>query len=82
LLCSCLLSQGLQLAGKHLKEEEQHALLYQRLRVMPLRLLEQVLPWLVAVLSEEEAKEMLRNMRLAGSMHLCPLFSLHSVLSG
>jgi zinc finger-like protein len=48
---------------------------------MPLRLLEQVLPWLVAVLSEEEAKEMLRNMRLAGSMHLCPLFSLHSVLS-
>ncbi|CAK9873098.1 unnamed protein product [Sphagnum jensenii] len=69
---------GLQLAGKHLKEDEQHALLYQRLRVMPLRLLEQVLPWLVAVLSEEEAKEMLRNMRLAAPVSDYALVTLFS----
>jgi zinc finger-like protein len=33
---------------------------------MPLKLLERVLPWLVAILSEDEAKEMLQNLRLAG----------------
>jgi hypothetical protein len=38
--------------------------------MMPLKLLERVLPWLVAVLSEEQAKEMLRNIRLAGNMLL------------
>lgn len=34
--------------------------------MMPLKLLERVLPWLAAVLSEDEAKDMLHNMRLAG----------------
>jgi hypothetical protein len=29
-------------------------------------LLERVLPWLVGVLNEDEAKDMLHNMRLAG----------------
>ncbi|CAM6094029.1 unnamed protein product [Calypogeia fissa] len=55
----------LPLARKHFSVEEQRSLLYQSLRVMPLKLLERVLPWLVSVLSEEEAKDMFRNMRLA-----------------
>nr|PNR27802.1 hypothetical protein PHYPA_029954 [Physcomitrium patens] len=58
--------------------EEQRALLYQSLRVMPLKLLERVLPWLVGVLNEDEAKEMLQNLRLAApaeDMALVTLFS-------
>lgn len=58
--------QVLPLARKHCSEEEQRDLLYQSLRVMPLKLLERVLPWLVGVLNEDEAKDMLHNMRLAG----------------
>lgn len=50
--------------------EEQRALLYQSLRVMPLKLLERVLPWLVGVLNEDEAKEMLQNLRLAGNFNI------------
>jgi zinc finger-like protein len=56
--------------------------LYQRLRVMPLKLLERVLPWLVAVLSEEQAKEMLQNIRLAGNMLLYSSFISPSVCQG
>ncbi|KAG6554197.1 hypothetical protein Mapa_004113 [Marchantia paleacea] len=55
----------LPLARKHFSVEEQRTLLYQSLRVMPLKLLERVLPWLVGVLSEDEAKDMFQNMRLA-----------------
>jgi len=33
---------------------------------MPLRLLERVLPWLVAKLSDEEAQSFLKNMHMAG----------------
>ena len=58
--------QVLPLARKHCSIEEQRDLLYQSLCVMPLKLLERVLPWLAAVLSEDEAKDMLHNMRLAG----------------
>lgn len=58
--------QVLPLARKHFSVEEQRTLLYQSLRVMPLKLLERVLPWLVGVLSEDEAKDMFQNMRLAG----------------
>ncbi|KAJ7531954.1 hypothetical protein O6H91_14G066700 [Diphasiastrum complanatum] len=58
------------LARKHCSVEEQRMILYQSLRVMPLKLLERVLPWLVALLSEDEAKEMLHNMSLAGT-HRC-----------
>jgi hypothetical protein len=78
----CFLSFGLQLSEKHLKEKEQYGLLYQRLRVMPLKLLERVLPWLVAVLSEEQAKEMLQNIRLAGNMLLYSSFISPSVCQG
>jgi zinc finger-like protein len=76
------LSEEIGLSEKHLKEKEQYGLLYQRLRVMPLKLLERVLPWLVAVLSEEQAKEMLQNIRLAGNMLLYSSFISPSVCQG
>lgn len=85
LLSNCFVAVsflGLQLSEKHLKEKEQYGLLYQRLRVMPLKLLERVLPWLVAVLSEEQAKEMLQNIRLAGNMLLYSSFISPSVCQG
>ena len=50
----------------------------QSLRMMPLKLLECVLPWLVAMLSEKESKEILQDMRLAApvaDMGLATLFS-------
>lgn len=53
------------LARAYCSTEEQQNLVYQCLRVMPLKLLERVLPWLVASLSEEEAKIMLDHVRLA-----------------
>ncbi|KAL2642312.1 hypothetical protein R1flu_009899 [Riccia fluitans] len=53
------------LAHKHFSVEEQRTLLYQSLRVMPLKLLERVLPWLVGALKEDEAKDMFQNMHLA-----------------
>eukprot|EP01018_Ginkgo_biloba_P032112 Gb_01090 [translate_table: standard] len=45
---------------------------------MPLKLLECSLPWVVAMLSEEEAKEMLQNMQLVApiaDMALVTLFT-------
>lgn len=35
--------------------------------MMPLKLIERVLPWLVGSLTEDEAREFLENMQLAGS---------------
>jgi len=35
--------------------------------MMPLKLIERVLPWLIGSLNEEEAKMFLRNMQFAGS---------------
>ncbi|CAM6015632.1 unnamed protein product [Sphagnum balticum] len=72
------LSEEIGLSEKHLKEKEQHGLLYHRLRMMPLKLLERVLPWLVAVLSEEQAKEMLQNIRLAAPVADYALVTLFS----
>ena len=34
--------------------------------MMPLRLIERVLPWLVGSLADDEAKNFLKNMHLAG----------------
>lgn len=59
--------QVLRFTESNCSIEEQRALLYQSLRVMPLKLLERVLPWMVAILSEDETKEMLQNLRLAGT---------------
>lgn len=41
--------------------------MYQSLCVMPLKLIERVLPWLVGSLTEDEARKFLENMQLAGS---------------
>ncbi|GLJ10012.1 hypothetical protein SUGI_0120100 [Cryptomeria japonica] len=66
------------LAREHCSVTEQRVLLYQSLRVMPLKSLERVLPWIVGMLQEEEAKNMLQNIRLAApasDMALVTLFS-------
>ena len=62
----CAPSQVFPVVREHCGAEEQRQLVYRSLLVMPLRLLEQVLPWLMTLLTEEEAEEMRHNMRLAG----------------
>ncbi|CAI9785395.1 unnamed protein product [Fraxinus pennsylvanica] len=57
--------QVLPLARKHFSPERQRELLYQSLCVMPLRLIESVLPWLIGSLSEVEARTFLYNMHMA-----------------
>ncbi|XP_058091485.1 zinc finger protein BRUTUS-like isoform X8 [Magnolia sinica] len=56
----------LPLAREHFSPTKQRELLYESLCVMPLKLVERVLPWLVGSLSEEEARSFLQNMNLAG----------------
>ncbi|CAN0876194.1 Zinc finger protein BRUTUS [Linum grandiflorum] len=57
--------QVLPLARKHFSAKRQRELLYQSLCVMPLKLVECVLPWLVASITEQEAKLFLQNIYLA-----------------
>ncbi|XP_061344985.1 zinc finger protein BRUTUS-like [Gastrolobium bilobum] len=57
--------QVLPLARKHFSFKRQRELLYQSLCMMPLKLIERVLPWLVGSLTEDEAKMFLRNMQMA-----------------
>ncbi|XP_059638509.1 zinc finger protein BRUTUS-like isoform X2 [Cornus florida] len=57
--------QVLPLARKHFSFKRQRELLYQSLCVMPLKLIERVLPWLVGSLTEDEARNFLNNMHLA-----------------
>ncbi|XP_050237589.1 zinc finger protein BRUTUS [Mercurialis annua] len=57
--------QVLPLAQKHFSFKRQQELLYQSLCVMPLKLIERVLPWLVGTLNEDEAKKILKNMQSA-----------------
>ncbi|XP_054820881.1 zinc finger protein BRUTUS-like isoform X2 [Prosopis cineraria] len=57
--------QVLPLARKHFSFKKQRELLYQSLCMMPLKLIERVLPWLVGSLTEDEAKMFLKNMQLA-----------------
>ncbi|XP_057750044.1 zinc finger protein BRUTUS-like [Arachis stenosperma] len=57
--------QVLPLARKHFSFKRQCELLYQSLCMMPLKLIERVLPWLVGSLTAEETKMFLRNMQLA-----------------
>lgn len=64
------------LARIHCSIEEQQCLVYQSLRVMPLKLLERVLPWLVASLDEEEAKNMLDHIRMAAPASDAALITL------
>uniref|UniRef100_A0ACD5VQK9 Uncharacterized protein n=1 Tax=Avena sativa TaxID=4498 RepID=A0ACD5VQK9_AVESA len=58
--------------------EKQRKLLYRSLCVMPLKLLERVLPWLVSKLSDEEASFFLQNMRLAAPSSETALVTLFS----
>ncbi|XP_051225497.1 zinc finger protein BRUTUS [Lolium perenne] len=58
--------------------EKQRELLYKSLCVMPLKLLERVLPWLVSKLSDEEASSFLQNMRLAAPSSETALVTLFS----
>ncbi|GKV23570.1 hypothetical protein SLEP1_g33279 [Rubroshorea leprosula] len=57
--------QVLPLALKHFSFERQRELLYQSFCVMPLRLIERVLPWLIGSLTDDEARNFLKNMQLA-----------------
>lgn len=57
--------QVLPLARRHFSPKRQRELLYQSLCVMPLRLIECVMPWLVGSLNKEEARAFLRNIQMA-----------------
>ncbi|KAJ0725095.1 putative transcription factor C2H2 family [Helianthus annuus] len=70
--------QVLPLARKHFSPKKQRELLYQSLCVMPLRLIECVLPWLVGSLTEEEAKSFLHNMHMAAPASDIALVTLFS----
>ncbi|CAN6451570.1 unnamed protein product [Victoria cruziana] len=70
--------QVLPLAREHFGHKEQRELLYKSLCVMPLRLVERVLPWLVSSLKEQEAKYVLQNMRLAAPPSDVALVTLFS----
>ncbi|KAK4735905.1 hypothetical protein R3W88_010166 [Solanum pinnatisectum] len=59
--------QVLPLARKHFTRDRQRKLLYRSLCLMPLKLMERVLPWLVGALSEDEARNFLKNLQLAAS---------------
>ncbi|CAD6332947.1 unnamed protein product [Miscanthus lutarioriparius] len=58
--------------------EKQRELLYQSLCVMPLKLLEHVLPWFVVKLNDAEAVSFLQNMRLAAPSSETALVTLLS----
>lgn len=68
----------LPLARKHFSPKRQRELLYQSLCVMPLRLIECVLPWLVGSLTEEEARSFLYNMHMAAPASDVALVTLFS----
>ncbi|XVF02261.1 hypothetical protein REPUB_Repub04eG0160800 [Reevesia pubescens] len=70
--------QVLPLARKHFSPQRQRELLYESLCVMPLKLIECVLPWLVGSLSEEEARSFLQNMYLAAPPSNSALVTLFS----
>ncbi|KAF2317795.1 hypothetical protein GH714_041109 [Hevea brasiliensis] len=70
--------QVLPLARKHFSAKRQRELLYQSVCVMPLKLIECVLPWLVGSLSEEEAKSFLQNMCMAAPASDFALVTLFS----
>ncbi|WCJ21936.1 zinc finger protein-related [Euphorbia peplus] len=68
--------QVLPLAQKHFSFKKQQELLYQSLCVMPLKLIERVLPWLVGSLTEDEAKKFLKNMQSAAPTEDAALVTL------
>ncbi|KAJ6793459.1 zinc finger protein BRUTUS-like [Iris pallida] len=75
-------AEVLPLARKLFCPEKQRELLYKSLCVMPLNLLERVIPWFVASLSEEEARSFLENINLAASASDAALVALLSCWTG
>ncbi|XP_038981730.1 zinc finger protein BRUTUS-like isoform X2 [Phoenix dactylifera] len=71
-------AEVLPLARTHFSPEKQRQLLYKSLCVMPLKLLERVLPWFVSKLSDEEARCFLQNMHLAAPSSETSLVTLFS----
>lgn len=70
--------QVLPIAKKNFSFKRQRELLYQSLCVMPLRLIERVLPWLVGSLTDHEARNFLKNMQLAAPPTDSALMTLFS----
>ncbi|KAL8531722.1 hypothetical protein ACS0TY_008353 [Phlomoides rotata] len=70
--------QVLPLVRKHFSHERQQELLYRSLCVMPLRLIECVLPWLVGSLTQEEARCFLYNLHMAAPASDIALVTLFS----
>ncbi|XP_050375390.1 zinc finger protein BRUTUS-like isoform X2 [Argentina anserina] len=70
--------QVLPLARKHFSPRRQRELLYQSLCMMPLKLIECVLPWLVGTLNDEEASFFLQNIYLAAPASDSALVTLFS----
>ncbi|KAI0513596.1 hypothetical protein KFK09_009623 [Dendrobium nobile] len=68
----------LPLARMHFSPDKQRELLYKSLCVMPLRLLERALPWLVSMLTHEQAKSFLHNIHLAAPPSDTALVTLFS----
>ncbi|KAL0920192.1 hypothetical protein M5K25_009312 [Dendrobium thyrsiflorum] len=68
----------LPLARMHFSPDKQRELLYKSLCVMPLRLLERALPWLVSMLTHEQAKSFLHNIHLAAPPSDAALVTLFS----
>ncbi|XP_022725493.1 zinc finger protein BRUTUS-like isoform X3 [Durio zibethinus] len=70
--------QVLPIVRKNFSFKRQRELLYQSLCVMPLRLIECVLPWLVGSLTDNEARNFLKNMKLAAPATDTALMTLFS----
>ncbi|XVF09570.1 hypothetical protein REPUB_Repub07fG0105700 [Reevesia pubescens] len=70
--------QVLPIVRKNFSFKKQRKLLYQSLCVMPLRLIERVLPWLVGSLTNNEARNFLKNMQLAAPVTDTALSTLFS----
>jgi zinc finger protein-like protein len=61
-----IIIQVLPKARINFSAEKQRELLYRSLRVVPLKLLEQALPWFVEKLNDAENESFIWNMQLAG----------------
>ncbi|XVF50560.1 hypothetical protein PTKIN_Ptkin04bG0111000 [Pterospermum kingtungense] len=70
--------QVLPIVRKRFSFKRQRELLYRSLCVMPLRLIERVLPWLVGSLTDNEARNFLKNMQLAAPATDTALLTLFS----
>ncbi|KAF4367970.1 hypothetical protein F8388_002581 [Cannabis sativa] len=70
--------QVISLARVNLNVKRQQEILYQSLCMMPLRLIKQVLPWLIGVMTDEEAHNFFKNIQLAAPASDAALVKLFS----